>query len=73
VAGIVAGAPASPKLSYASERTTKVNLTAPEFSGGGRGTTRRRDPGGAPHPACGTSFINPEKIFARKIQQKDIC
>jgi hypothetical protein len=34
VAGIVRGAPASPKLSYASERTTVVNLTAPESSGG---------------------------------------
>src|SRR5262245_6617435 len=37
VAGIVAGAPGSPKLSYASERTTVVNLTPPESSGGGRG------------------------------------
>jgi len=48
VAGIVGGAPGSPKLSYASERTTVLNLTAPESSGGGRGTTRRRDPGGPP-------------------------
>src|SRR5262249_53119843 len=52
VAAIVAGAPASPKLSYASERTTVVNLTPPESSGGGRGTTRRRDPGGPPPGAC---------------------
>ena len=44
VAGIVAGAPGSPKLSYASERTTVVNLTAPDCAGGGRGTTRRRGP-----------------------------
>jgi hypothetical protein len=29
VAGIVAGAPGSPKLSYASERTTAVNWTPP--------------------------------------------
>src|SRR5262249_579859 len=37
VAGIVAGAPGCPKLSYASERTTVVNWTPPESSGGGRG------------------------------------
>src|SRR4029453_4362500 len=35
-----------PKVSYASERTTAVNLTPPESSGGGRGTTRRRAPVG---------------------------
>src|SRR5262245_988490 len=51
VAGIVAGAPAAPKLSYASERTTVLNLTPPEFSGGGRGTTRCSAPVGPP-PAC---------------------
>jgi hypothetical protein len=51
VAGIVAGAVATPKLSYASERTTVVNLTPPEFAGGGRGTTRWRAPVGPP-PAC---------------------
>src|SRR6185312_17409980 len=51
VAGIVAGAPGSPKLSYASERTTVVNLTAPDCAGGGRGTTRCRAPAGPP-PAC---------------------
>src|SRR5215831_13331134 len=48
VAGIVAGAPGSPKLSYASERTTAVNWTPPESSGGGRGTTRRRARVGPP-------------------------
>src|SRR5262245_66292023 len=39
-----------PKLSYASERTTVVNLTPQESSGGGRGSTRRSDTGGH-HPA----------------------
>ena len=35
MAGIVAGALACPKVSYASEKATVVNLTAPDCSGGG--------------------------------------